>query len=101
MQSSIVIEASRDIFVERNGSKKAAKLTIERIEPLEGKAKWVCVWSIDYLCPRGVAFGKDPLEALTNAVLTIHLFIKGSISDGYKIWWESETDCAGFSLKSE
>jgi hypothetical protein len=65
---------------------------------LRGDGKWLCAWSIDYLCERGVAFGVDPIDAFIACLKIIGLFISGTESDGTKVWWEKPGDNGGFPI---
>ncbi len=85
-------------FVIRN-EPRIGKLSIHRLVFSKSKQQWECHWSLDHLYPETVSFtGDDPLQALTRTLDFAASFIRGSESDGSKVYWQYEGDNGGMSF---
>ena len=93
---SIPLNLVRELTFEVNGERRTGKMTIRELSFSPNKQKWECHWSLDHLYPETVSFtGDDALEALTRTLDFAASFIRGSISDGHKVYWQYEDDNAG------
>ena len=98
MRNSLKLNIKRSLNIEANGKASQAVLSIKSVEKQPAKSRWMCIWSIEHLCTRGIAIGKDPLETMINAVRVIGLFIHGTEIDGISVWWEKRGDNGGFPV---
>jgi len=89
--SSIPLDFNRKLTFRKDGKTFEGKLRIHSLEKCDD-LKWICFWSLDYVCTEGKARGDDSLNALTNALYVIHKLIVGTSEDGMEIWWQYEGD---------
>ena len=101
MEKSFCVNLKRYLTIETNGKSTRALLSIESIKKQPAKKRWLCVWSLEHLCPRGIAIGTDPIETTINVIKLIGLFIHGTESDGINIWWKTRGDNGGFPVIKE
>ena len=93
---TIHLNFERELKFQKNQKCFKAKLAIKRIEYLIDKSRWVCFWSMDYLCQDGgVAYGLDPLDAFTNCLCIVEDLIRNEIKDKTDIWWQYKGDNGG------
>src|ERR1051326_6478015 len=98
MEDFLAINITRQLNIESGGRASPATQGIKSLERDPIKNRWVCVWSLEHLCSRGIALGQDPIEALTNVIKLIGLFINGTEIDGINIWWKQKGDNGGFPI---
>ena len=94
----MMLNLERYLTIEAKGQSTKCLLRIESITLDSAKGRYVCRWSIEHLCPSGIALGQDPVEALTNVIRLIGLFIHGTEEDGMHVWWQSRGDNGGFPI---
>ena len=95
MNANTSLNLTRELFVEANGKTLETKVVIQSLE-IRSENKWLCNWSIPYLCERGAAFGSDPIEALITCLKIISTFLQKSQADGIRVHWKVRGDNAGF-----
>ena len=95
----VVLNISRTLTIRAKGRTSAVRLCIRSLERRKN-GKWLCSWSIGKLCPRGAAFGNDPVDALATCITIIGLFVSGTEADGIQVWWQKPGDNAGFPVSN-
>ncbi len=94
------LNIERELWIEARGRKDKARLRIDRIE-LQADGRWLCRWSIEYLCQAGAAFGSDPVDALIMCLKIIGGLIHRTNADGVVVWWKRPGDNGGFPIPDD
>ena len=64
---------------------------------LPERKRWACYWSIHVIhSEEGRIYGDDPMQAVDWTFGFLGKLIRGSIEDGFEIWWQHEGDACGF-----
>jgi hypothetical protein len=92
-------QLTRPLNFEIQGQIKEGSVRIGDLEWIPGRCQWACHWSISHIHPEdGRIYGKDPLEALTNALDFVSSLIRGSEADGLGVWWQNRGDHGGLTF---
>jgi hypothetical protein len=94
-KARIALNWKRDVTLNVDGKTFASSIAIQYLEQ-ETPNKWLCVWSIPFLCNRGAALGSDPIDAFLACVKIIGVFLRKSAEDGWKVTWKDPGDYGGF-----
>jgi hypothetical protein len=82
------------------GDVSSGQLTVGPVEWLEDRKTWGCYFSIHVIHPEGHRiYGADAIEAVDRTLWFLGNLIRGSIEDGFGIWWHHEGDAAGFDAR--
>lgn len=100
--SQFEFRLERTIRVRRGvGPETAGPLTVGPIRWLPERRRWACYWSIHVIHPEEARlYGDDPMQALDRTLEFIGNLIRGSIEDGFEMWWRFEGDACGFRPKA-
>ncbi len=87
---------NRRLFFEVHNRAEEGNVFVGDLEWNSDKRKWVCHWSISHIHPEvGVIYGNDAMEAVTKTFDFLSSLIRGSESDGLRIWWQQHGDHGG------
>jgi|SRR5208282_3823337 len=89
----------RRLSFEVRGRLAEGEIFVGDIQCCPEKGKWACHWSISHIHPEvGRIYGRDAMEALTKTLDFLSSLIRGSESDGLRIWWQEDGDHGGIAF---
>ena len=80
------------------GQESCGPLVVGPVVWMADRGKWACYYSVHVIDPKGHRlYGDDPIQAVHRALEFLGQFIRGSIEDGFGMWWQYEGDACGFA----
>lgn len=90
----------RTIHVRNPHSRRESSgpLSVGPVVWLPERQRWACSYSVHVIDPEGhQVYGEDPIHAIQLMLEFLGMLIRGSIADGFCMWWQHEGDACGFA----